>query len=101
MKVVNTYDEYLKACKEVDTTSVYAWMPKVDYIVTDIDELKELENKVNKKILKSIIKRVIDNMGKDFHYGKLIGLELTNEDYYYIYERFGKRVYDTCVNGLK
>ena len=102
MKVVHTYDEYLIACKEVDETSVYAWMPKVDYIITDIDELRFLKKRVvGEKTLSKIIQQTIDNIGKEFYYGTLIGLELTNEDYYYIYERFGKRVYDTCVNGLK
>ena len=101
MKVVNTYEEYKSACKEVNDTSVYAWMPKVSYIVSSKEKLIELLNVVEHKTLKEIIKEVINNYGEEFYYGKLIGLELTNEDYYYVYERFGKRVYDTCVGGLR
>lgn len=101
MKVVSTYDEYLKACKEVCDTSVYAWMPKVSYVIVTETELNELLNKVEHKTLKEIIKEVIDNYGNEFYYGKLIGLELTNEDYYYVYERFGKRTYDSCVGGFR
>ena len=64
-------------------------------------ELNELLDQVEHKTLKEIIKEVINNYGNEFYYGKLIGLELTNEDYYYVYERFGKRTYDTCVGGLR
>jgi hypothetical protein len=101
MKVVSTYDEYLKACKEVCDTSVYAWMPKVSYVIDTLTDLNDLLDKVDHKTLKGIIKEIIDNYGKEFYYGKLVGVELTNEDYYYIYERFDKRVYDSCVGGLR
>jgi hypothetical protein len=101
MKVVKTYEEYKSACKEVNDTSVYAWMPKVSYVIVTETGLNELLNQVEHKTLKEIIKEVINNYGKEFYYGKLIGLELTNEDYYYVYERFGKRTYDTCVGGLR
>jgi hypothetical protein len=101
MKVVSTYDEYLKACKEVNDTSVYAWMPKVSYVVDTLSELNDLLDKADHKTLKEIIKEIIDNYNKDFYYGVLVGIELTNEDYYYIYERFDKRVYDSCVGGLR
>ena len=101
MKVVKTYEEYKNACKEVNDTSVYAWMPKVSYVIVTETELNELLDQVEHKTLKEIIKEVIDNYGNEFYYGKLIGLELTNEDYYYVYERLGKIVYDTCVGGLR
>lgn len=101
MKVVSTYKEYLKVCKEVNDTSVYAWMPKVSYIVDTLTGLNDLLNEVEHKTLKEIIKEIIDNYNKDFYYGALVGIELTNEDYYYIYERFDKRVYDSCVGGLR
>lgn len=101
MKVVNTYEDYLKSCEEVEQTSVYAWMPKVSYIVDSKDDLKMLLKKVDHKTLKEIINEIIENLGKEFYYGKLVGLEMTNEDYYYVYERFGKRTYDTCVGGLR
>lgn len=50
--------------------------------------------------LNEFIKKAIDNYGKEGKYGKLIGLNVTNEDYYYIYSKDGKIVYDTCVSGL-
>jgi hypothetical protein len=101
MKIANTYKEYLKACKEVNDTSVYAWMPKVSYVVDTLSELNDLLDKADHKTLKEIIKEIIDNYNKDFYYGVLVGIELTNEDYYYIYERFDKRIYDSCVGGLR
>lgn len=101
MKVVKTYEEYKSACREVNDTSVYAWMPKVSYVIVTETELNELLDQAEHKTLKEIIKEVINNYGDEFYYGKLIGLELTNEDYYYVYERFGKRTYDTCVGGLR
>ena len=101
MKVVSTYDEYLKACKEVNDTSVYAWMPKVSYIVDTLAGLNDLFSEVEHKTLKEIIKEIIDNYNKDFYHGTLVGIELTNEDYYYVYEKFDMRVYDSCVGGLR
>jgi retron-type reverse transcriptase len=101
MKVVNTYEEYLNVCKEINDTSVYAWMPKVSYVVVTVSDLENLFDKVDHKTLKNIITEIIENYGKEFYYGTLIGLEITNEDYYYVYERFGKRTYDSCVGGLR
>ena len=82
-------------------TSVYAGMPKVSYVVDTLAGLNDLLDKVDHKTLKEIIKEIIDNYNKDFYYGMLVGVELTNEDYYYVYERFDKRVYDSCVGGLR
>jgi hypothetical protein len=76
-------------------------MPKVSYVIDTLTDLNDLLDKVDHKTLKEIIKEIIDNYGKEFYYGVLVGIELTNEDYYYIYERFDKRVYDTCVGGLR
>ena len=103
MKIVKNYKEYLDACEEVYNTSEYIWMPKVSYELLTRDELKGLllNENIDDGTLKLILTEIINNYGKEFYYGKLIGIELTNEDYYYVYERFGKRVYDTCVNGLR
>ena len=103
MKIVNNYKEYLDACQEVYNTSVYAWMPEVSYELLTIDELKELlsNENIDCRVLKSILTDIINNYGEEFYHGKIIGIELTNEDYYYVYERSGKKVYDTCVSGLR
>ena len=72
------------------------WWIWLEYDILSIDDLKKLQKSLNysfytsgflNKSLKRIVNDVIDNYGKDFSKGKLVGIQITNEDYYYISKR--------------
>lgn len=102
MKVVNNYKDYIVACEEVEKTGDYIWMPKVSYELLSKEDIKNLlfSNENLDSTLKMILSDVFNNHGKKYSRGILIGVELTNEDYYYVYDCNGRKTYDTCVNNL-
>lgn len=87
---------------------LWIWL---EYNILSIDDLKKLQKSLNysfytsrflNKSLKRIVNDVIDNYGKDFSKGKLVGLQITNEDYYYIYQKEdGRKTLDSCVSEIK
>lgn len=87
------------------------WWIWLEYDILSIDDLKKLQKSLNysfytsgflNKSLKRIVNDVIDNYGKDFSRGKLVGIQITNEDYYYIYRKEnGYRTLDSCVSKIK
>lgn len=50
--------------------------------------------------LKNIIKDVIDNLGKETKLGRLIGIQITEEDVYYVFDDKGEYNYDSCVGYI-
>lgn len=92
-------------------TLEYPWWIWLEYDILSIDELKKLQKSLNypfytsgflNKSLKRIVNDVIDNYGKDFSHGKLVGLQITNEDYYYIYKKEdGYMTLDSCVSKIE
>lgn len=87
------------------------WWIWLEYDILSIDDLKKLQKSLNylfytsgflNKSLKRIVNDVIDNYGKDFSKGKLVGIQITNEDYYYIYQKEnGYKTFDSCVSKIK
>lgn len=83
----------------------YVW---IEYEFTDLDELKQFQKYVNKPFsktcinLKGIVNKAVDNFGKEFKNGKLTGISITNEDYYWIYTKpDGRRLFGSCVGRLE
>jgi hypothetical protein len=84
------------------------WFIWIEYRIDTLDELKLILKQLNKPfvrnqelVFKNLLNQVIKNYGNEYLVGKLIGLSVTNEDYYYIYENAdGKRTYSTCVAKL-
>lgn len=89
----------------------HPWFVWIEYDMKTLEEIKTfyasaIRTQKNKScfekghVIKHILQKIIANYGKEFKYGKLIGLNITDEDYYYIYEKDGKCRYDSCVGGL-
>lgn len=83
----------------------YIW---IEYEFNDLEELKQLQKRLNHpfakndKTLKHIVNEAVDNFGKEFKHGKLTGISVTNEDYYWIYTKpDGKRLFGSCVGRLE
>ena len=97
-----TYGKYSMECP---------WWIWLECDILSIDDLKKLQKSLNysfytsgflNKSLKRIVNDVIDNYGKDFSKGKLVGIQITNEDYYYIYQKEnGYKTFDSCVSKIK
>lgn len=103
MKIVNSYNEYLNACQKIEESAYYTWMPQVSYKLLTRESLRDLLlSQYNlDSVLKLIIVEVLNNYNREYSKGKLIGIELTNEDYYYIFEKEGKMIFETCVSRLE
>ena len=89
----------------------HPWFVWIEYDMKTLEEIKAFYASaicIQKKkscfaeghAIKHILQEIIANYGKEFKNGKLIGLNITDEDYYYIYEKDGKCTYDSCVGGL-
>ena len=80
----------------------------ISYRIDTLDELKQIQKSFNNPFKKTkeytfkrLINIVIENYGNIYKRGTLIGLEITNEDFYWIYkDQNGKRIYSTCVARL-
>lgn len=87
------------------------WFVWAEYDILTLEELQKLYKSITHPFYKGpyqrcinlplILKDIIDHYGEDYKLGTLVGLNITNEDYYYIYERNGIHYYDTCVNNLE
>lgn len=103
MKIVNSYNEYLTACQEIEESACYNWMPQVSYKLLTRESLRDLllsQYKLD-SVLKLIIVEVLNNYNIEYTKGKLIGIELTNEDYYYVFEKENQLIFETCVGKLE
>lgn len=83
----------------------YIW---IEYEFTDLDELKQLQKRINRPFSKThktfvhIVNEAVEHFGKEFKNGKLTGISITNEDYYWIYTKpDGKRLFGSCVGRLE
>lgn len=97
----------------------YEYHKKNSHSIDDYDEGEEVEIYDGTALANNKIK---DGFGKDFpewfrecgkHFGEqvivkptgeirtLIGMSYTYRDYYYILEKEGKKLYLTCVSGIK
>lgn len=103
MKIVNSYNEYLTACRAIEESAYYTWTPQVSYKLLTKESLRDLllSQYDLDGVLKLIIVEVLNNYNIEYTKGKLIGIELTNEDYYYILEKEGKMIFETCVGKLE
>lgn len=87
------------------------WFVWIEYYMTDLKELQQLYKKITNPFYKGpyarcinlpkILKEIINNYRKEFKLGTLIGLNITNEDYYYLFYRNGKRYCESCVGKLE
>lgn len=92
------------------------WFVWIEYEFRTLEELEKFYKYVSRpfhkrkrnyltkhrKLLSKLIKKVIDNYGKEYKYGTLVGFSITNEDYYYIYQnKNGKCIYDTCCSKIE
>ena len=72
------------------------------YTITTIEGLKEVKTWQNgSDTFRSIVDEVIENFGKPFSKGILTGLEITEEDCYYIFDDNGKLSGSSCVGHLE
>ena len=103
MIIVNSYNEYLNACQKIEESAYYVWMPQVSYKLLTQETLRDLLlSQYNLDgVLKTIIVEVLNNYNRGYSKGKLIGIELTNEDYYYVFEKDSKLIFETCVSKLE
>ena len=62
--------------------------------------LEVLENEEISQVLQAIIIDVISNIGKQTESGKLIGIQITEEDAYYILDDYGTYNFVSCVGGI-
>lgn len=81
----------------------------ISYRINTLDELKRIQKSLNNQFKKTrdnntfkrLLNIVIENYGNIYKKGTLIGLEITNEDFYWIYkDQNGKCIYSTCVARL-
>ena len=71
-----------------------------EYNIIGKENLQEtLEHDEIFGVIKQIIEDVISNLGKQTESGKLIGIQITEEDIYYILDDNGT-YYDSCVGGI-
>lgn len=71
------------------------------YFIFDLDGLKEAKKWQNgTEVFKDIVDEVIKNFGKKYSKGKLIGLQITEEDCYYLFNDNGYMKSDSCCNDL-
>ena len=59
-----------------------------------------MENEEISQVLQAIIIDVISNIGKQTESGKLIGIQITEEDAYYILDDYGTYNFVSCVGGI-
>lgn len=72
------------------------------YTITTIEGLREAKTWQNgTEVFRNIVDAVIENFGKEFSKGILIGLEITEEDSYYLFDNNGTRCSDSCSGGLE
>lgn len=62
--------------------------------------LEVLENEEISQVLQAIIIDVISNIGKQTESGKLIGIQITEEDAYYILDDYGTYNFVSCVGEI-
>lgn len=92
------------------------WYVWIEYEFRTLEELEKFYKYVSRpfhkrkrnyltkyrKTLSKIVKKVIDNYGKECKYGTLRGFSITNEDYYYVYQnKDGKLIYDTSCSKIE
>lgn len=72
------------------------------YTITTIEGLKEAKTWQNgTEVFRDIVDEVIENFGKPFSKGILTGLEITEEDCYYLFDNNGIINSDTCCDDLE
>lgn len=72
------------------------------YMIFDLNGLKEAKKwQSGTEVFRDIVDEVIENFGKEFSKGKLIGLEITEEDCYYIFDDNGDKKYISCCENLE
>lgn len=83
------------------------WFTWIEYHITSIDELYAFQKWLNKPFNRlydntflSVINKTIENYGKTYKYGKLIGVSVTNEDFYWIFENenANRRLYSSGIS---
>lgn len=104
-KILRKYSKYLTKLSYLshERFNIF-WLLWIQYYAIGLEELNELKKSKQyrtERVLREIVNEVIDNYGKEFRQGKLIGFNETNEDYYYVYERSdGSRRCGSCCGGL-
>jgi hypothetical protein len=105
---VHSYEEYLKEVeKKMESKEDFYEGSYVSYQVKDVKTAKQLLKKVPTddnihSILEEFIKHYNDTaVDYGVRCGKLIGIEMTHEDYYYMLSDGKKQWYESCVGKLK
>lgn len=99
-KIIRKYIKYFRN-RYIYDTYWYTWI-WIDVIGKD--EIKSLSSYIEKRInLRCIVDTILNNYDWSFEYknGKIYylrGVEISNEDYYYIYvAEDGDKIYSSCV----
>lgn len=72
-----------------------------EYNIIGADNLIEVAKKKEIfGVIKSIIDNVVENYGKQTKSGKLIGIQITEEDVYYILDDHGTYNFASCVGDI-
>lgn len=109
--IANSYEEYKRLCEEKFSRNESPYQGEfISFYVDTTEKLYECTLAVEKdsnEVLLRYLTELRENLDKTATdgfgtFGKLVGLELTHEDCYYILEKEdGKRIFATCVGGLE
>ena len=105
---VHSYEEYLKEVeKKMESKERLYEGTFVSYQIKDLNTAKKVLKQVPKddnihSILEEFIKHYKDTaVDYGVRCGKLIGIEMTHEDYYYILSDGKEQWFESCVGKLK
>ena len=102
-----SYGEYLQEVdKKIKSNEDFYEGVFVSYMVQDTTTAKEIIKETTDENLKDILSNFVLHYGSiavgcSVRTGKLVAIELTHEDYYYVLSDKNGRWYESCVGKLK